>query len=149
MLSLYEWMAMREALDDARGDRVFAHGLFELIHGRGDFARRLDDVTAVLDGVPQRPTRLAKWPVVTLLPFVPQPRRHLTLKPNLMKRTSAHLGFPLEYRSRPNATTYAALMSGVAWLWRQLEAWRPRDLLDIQGFLWLTSREEYEQWLWE
>ena len=66
-----------------------------------------------------------------------------------MKRASAHLGFPLDYQSRPNAKTYAALMSGVAWLWRQLEAWQPRDLIDIQGFLWVTSSDEYEQWPWE
>jgi hypothetical protein len=149
MLALYEWMALREALDDARGGRLLAQGLFELIHGRGDFGRRLEDFTAVLDAVPQRQTRLAKWPVATLFPFVAQPRRHMILKPNLMKRASARLGFPLDYQSRPNANTYAALMSGVAWLWRQLEAWQPRDLIDIQGFLWVTSSDEYEQWPWE
>ena len=128
---------------------MLAEGLFELIHGRGDFGRRLENFTSILDRVPQRQTRLAKWPVATLFPFVAQPRRHMILKPNLMKRAAARLGFPLDYQSRPNASTYAALMSGVAWLWRQLEAWQPRDLIDIQGFLWVTSSDEYEQWPWE
>lgn len=149
MLALYEWMALRDALGDPRGARLLARGLFELIHGPGDFGDRLDDFTAVLNRAPQRQTRLAKWPVATLFPFIAQPRRHLILKPNLMKRASARLGFTLDYRSRPNATTYGAVMSGVAWLWRQLEPWHPRDLIDIQGFLWVTSSDEYEDWPWE
>lgn len=149
MLALYEWMALREALDDARGARMLARGLFDMIHGHGDLGRRLDDFTAVLDGAPQRQTRLAKWPVATLFPFIAQPRRYLILKPNLMKRASSRLGFPLDYRSRPNGITYGHLMSGVARLWRQLEAWRPRDLIDIQGFLWVTSSDEYEDWPWD
>jgi len=149
MLALYEWMALREALEDPKGATLLAGGLFDLIHGSGGFGDRLERFTALLDDVPQRQTRLAKWPVVTLLPFVAQPRRHLIVKPNLMKRAAARLGFDLDYRSRPNGQTYAAVMAAVGALWRQLSAWRPRDLIDIQGFIWATCSEEYETWPWE
>jgi hypothetical protein len=149
MLALYEWMALREALEDPGGARALAAGLFALIHGPGTFGDRLEQFTEVIDRVPQRQTRLAKWPVVTLFPFVAQPRRHLILKPNLMKRAAARFGFDLEYQSRPNARTYAAVMRAVAGLWRELSAWRPRDLIDIQGFIWVTCSEEYEDWPWE
>jgi hypothetical protein len=149
MLALYEWMALREALDDPKGAALLAPGLFQLIHGAGNFGDRLERFTELLDEVPQRQTRLAKWPVVTLFPFVAHPRRHLIVKPNLMKRAAARLGFELDYRSRPNAATYAAVMRAVAALWRDLSAWRPRDLIDIQGFIWATCSEEYETWPWE
>jgi hypothetical protein len=149
MLALYEWMALREALESERGARLLAPGLFELIHGGGPIGERVDRFTALLDEVPQRQTRLAKWPVVTLFPFVAQPRRHMILKPNLMKRAAARLGFELDYRPRPNGETYRALLSYVDWLREELRPWRPRDLIDVQGFLWVTQSDEYADWPWE
>lgn len=149
MLALYEWMALREALADRDGGRALATGLYELLHGDGAFGARLDRFTALLDGLPQRQTRLAKWPVATLFAFVAQPRRRLVVKPRLMKRAAAALSFDLRYRSRPNADTYAAVMELCAWLRRELAPWKPRDLIDIQGFLWVVASEEYEDWPWE
>ena len=149
MLALYEWMALREALTDPRGARALATGLYDLLHGEDPFAQRLGRFTELLDALPQRQTRLAKWPVATLFPFVAQPRAHLILKPRLMKTAAQRLGWDLRYRSRPNAETYQALMQMVTWLRRELAPWRPRDLIDIQGFIWVTSSEEYEDWPWE
>ncbi len=149
MLALYEWMALREALADPGGGRALAIGLYELIYGPGAFGVRLDRFTALLDALPQRQTRLAKWPVATLFPFVAQPRRHLVVKPRLMKRAAERLAFDLRYRSRPNGDSYAAVMELVAWLERELASWRPRDLIDIQGFLWVVASEEYEDWPWQ
>jgi hypothetical protein len=149
MLALYEWMALREALADAAGARLLAPALYDLVHGPGPFGPRLERFTDVIDQVPQRQTRLAKWPVVTLFPFIAQPSRHLIVKPRLIKRAAERLGFPLDYASRPNARTYAALMSYAGWLRGELAAWRPRDLIDIQGFIWVTQSEEYEDWPWE
>jgi hypothetical protein len=149
MLALYEWMALREALADKTGARLLSDSLFSLIHGEGRFETRLDRFATVLDQVPQRQTRLAKWPVVTLFPFVARPASHLILKPRLMKRAADRLGFDLEYASRPNAQTYAAVMRYVSWLRGALSPWRPKDLIDVQGFLWVTCSEEYEDWPWE
>jgi hypothetical protein len=148
MLALYEWMALREALADKTGARLLARGLFSLIHGAGRFDARLERFTAVLDQVPQRQTRLAKWPVATLFPFVARPALYLILKPVMMKRAADRLGFDLAYASRPNAPTYASMMRYVSWLTGALSAWRPRDLIDVQGFLWVTCSEEYEDWPW-
>jgi hypothetical protein len=149
MLALYEWMALREALEDPAGARILAAGLYDLVHGGGPFGARLERFTADLDRVPQRQTRLAKWPVATLFPFVARPRQHLVIKPNLVKRAARRLGFQLPYASRPNAQTYAAVIEYASWLRAELAAWRPRDLIDVQGFLWVTCSEEYEDWPWE
>src|SRR5436190_1590461 len=84
------------------------------------------------------PTRLAKWPVVTLFPFVAQPARHLIVKPRVMKRAAEQLGFDLAYRPQPNATTYATVMRAASLVRDALAPWRPRDLIDVQGFIWVT-----------
>jgi hypothetical protein len=149
MLALYEWMALREALVDRRGGPLIAEGLFDLLHGRDPFGARLERFAATLDEAPQRQSRLAKWPVVTLFCFVAHPREHFILKPRLVKRVAQRYGVELRYRPRPNAETYAALMDFVQWLRSALSSWRPRDLIDVQSFLWVTSSDEYEDWPWE
>ena len=149
MLALYEWMALREALASDMGSRLLSVGFYELVHGAEPFEQRVERFTLVLDSVPQRQTRLAKWPIVTLFPFVARPTRYLIVKPMLMKRAAARLGFDLAYAPRPNGRTYSALASYLAWLRKELASWQPRDVIDLQGFLWVTCSEEYEGWPWE
>jgi hypothetical protein len=149
MLALYEWMALREALIDPVGGYLLATGFYDLIHGAGRFEARIAVFTDLLGQVPQRQTRLAKWPVATLFPFVARPAVHLILKPNTMKRAAVRLGFDLAYGSRPNPQTYAAMMRYISWLRGALAPWHPRDLIDLQGFVWVTCSEEYEHWPWE
>jgi hypothetical protein len=146
MLALYEWMALREALVDPTGARLLATGLYDLVHGRGGHGPRLEAFTALLDRVPQRQSRLAKWPVVTLIPFVARPDRHLIVKPRIIARVAERFGVDLRYRPRPNAETYGAVMSFASWLRDTLGA---RDLIDVQSFLWVIASDEYADWPWE
>jgi hypothetical protein len=149
MLALYEWMALREALASDEGSRLLSAALYELVHGTGPFEQRIERFALILDDVPQRQTRLAKWPIVTLFPFVARPNRYLIVKPMLMKRAAARLAFDLTYAPRPNGRTYAAIASYLTWLRKALASWQPRDVIDLQGFLWVTCSEEYEEWPWE
>jgi hypothetical protein len=149
LLALYEWMALREALTDPDGARRFAPALRELIYGDGPYLDRFEHFVDVVDRLPQRQTRLAKWPVVTLFPFVALPRQHLVVKPNLMKRAAATFGVDLRYASRPNRETYAAVLELADRLDRALAPWEPRDRIDLQGFVWVTHSDEYADWPWE
>jgi len=149
LLALYEHMALRDALRDVRGARDFAPALHQLLHGRGPFGARLEGFTEELDRLPQRQSRLAKWPVVTLFSFLADPSRHLILKPNLTREAARRYGFDLPYRPRPNARTYGALLDFADAIDEALASWRPRDRIDTQGFIWVTCSEEYETWPWE
>ncbi len=73
MLALYEWMALREALEDGAAPACWPAACTTWCTAPGSFGDRLETFTAVLDDVPQRQTRLAKWPVATLIPFAAQP----------------------------------------------------------------------------
>jgi hypothetical protein len=149
LLALYEWMALREALVDPAGAARFAPALYALVHGRGAFGPRFERFVAALDEMPQRQTRIAKWPVVTLFPFLAHPEQHLILKPNLMKRAALRFGADLRYASRPNLETYEATLRFARGLATALATWRPRDMIDIQGFIWVTHSDEYADWPWE
>ena len=149
LLALYEWMGLREALVSRDGARAFAPALRELIYGDGPYLPRFEAFVDTLDGLPQRQTRIAKWPVATLYPFVALSASHLVVKPNLMKRAAAKLGADLRYRTRPNGETYAAVIAFARGVREGLAAWHPRDMIDVQGFLWVTNSDEYADWPWE
>ncbi len=149
LLALYEWMALREALVDPKGARLFAPALHDLIYGRANYQTRFERFADVLDRMPQRQSRLRKWPVVTLFPFIARPAENLILKPNLMKRAAAKMGGELRYASNPNWATYDATLRFAHAIARNLAAWRPRDMIDVQGFIWVTNSDEYAEWPWE
>lgn len=149
LLALYEWMALREALADPAGARRFAPALLELVYGEGAELDRFEAFVDVLDRLPQRQSKLCKWPVATLYPFLARPDRHLVVKPRLMQRAAETLGFDLRYAARPNRTTYRAVLDLARGLQRTLAPWRPRDLIDVQGFVWVTHSDEYADWPWE
>jgi hypothetical protein len=149
LLALYEAIALREAVVDPAGARRFAPALYELIYGPPPFGPRFAAFVDTLATLPQRQSGVAKWPVATLYPFLAHPGEHLIVKPNLMKRAADSLGADLRYAPRPNAVTYAAILELARAVRRGLAAWRPRDMVDVQGFFWVTNSDEYAGWPWE
>jgi predicted methyltransferase len=93
--------------------------------------------------LPRRQTRVLTWPIVTVFGFVAQPKQHFYLKPNVTRRAFEAYGPPFDYRPRPNADTYAKLLSLARKVKRDLASLRPRDMIDIQSFLWIQGSDEY------
>lgn len=143
LLFSFEKMALRDAVRTGPGARRFATGLQRFLHG-GDPPRlafeRWCDVVA---GLPRRQTRVFTWPVVTVFGFLAQPKRHLFLKPNVTRIAARKYGFDFRYASRPNADTYASLLEFARECRRDLADLRPRDLIDVQSFLWVQGSDEY------
>jgi hypothetical protein len=52
-------------------------------------------------------------------------------------------GFDLPYQSRPSWETYGSLLELAARVQRDLRDLRPRDMIDIQSFLWVQGSDEY------
>jgi hypothetical protein len=46
---------------------------------------------------------------------------------------------------RPNAETYGKLLSLARKVKRDLASLRPRDMIDIQSFLWIQGSDEYPE----
>jgi hypothetical protein len=144
LLFSFEKMAVRDAVRTASGARRFAEGLHEWLHGRGSVESRFDAWCEAIAGLPRRQTRVLTWPVVTVFGFLAQPDRHMFLKPNVTRLAAARYGFDFHYRSRPNWTTYSQLLDLAAMVRFDQRDLRPRDLIDIQSFLWVQGSEEYQ-----
>ena len=143
MLFSFEKMALRDALKTTVGLTTFAKGLDDLLYGRRPLEERFEAWVDSVARLPRKQTRVLTWPVVTVFGFIAQPRVHLFLKPNTIRAAARAYGFPLRYASRPSWETYASLLEFARVVRRDLRDLRPRDMIDVQSFLWVLGSDEY------
>jgi hypothetical protein len=146
LLFSFEKMALRDAVKPPGAARAFAEGLYELLHGtRGDEQRRFERWIEVVAGLPRRQTRVLTWPLVTVFGFIALPEKHIFLKPNVTRVAAREYGFDFRYQSRPNWDAYASLLEFAETVRRDQRELRPRDMIDLQSFIWVQGSDEYEE----
>ena len=145
LLFSFEKMALRDAVKSKAGARDFSEGLYDFLHGRGGDQARFERWCDVISGLPRRQTRVLTWPLVTVFGFIALPETHFFLKPMVTRAAAREYGFDFEYRSRPNWDTYSSLLCFSRTVSRDLRDLRPRDMIDIQSFLWVQGSDEYEE----
>jgi hypothetical protein len=144
MIFSFEKMALRDAVKSNAGARAFATGLYEFLHGDGTdeskFARWCETVAAL----PRKQTRVLTWPLVTVFGFIAQPDKHIFLKPLVTKIAAQKYGFDFRYQSKPNWETYSQLLAFAETIRRDLRDLKPRDMIDLQSFMWVQGSTEYD-----
>jgi hypothetical protein len=144
LLFSFEKMALRDAVSSAISARQFVDHLAKWLYARGSESERFATWCDAVATMPRRQTRVLTWPVTTVFGFIARPRVHLILKPNVTRRAAEAYGYPLTYRSVPNSETYLSLLRFARELRHDLRDLRPRDMIDIQSFLWVQGSEEYD-----
>ena len=145
MIFSFEKMALRDAVKSTEGARAFAEGLYEFLHGSGSLEQRFKAWVDTVASLPRKQTRVLTWPLVTVFGFIAQPDVHIFLKPNTTRAAAREYGFGLHYRPRPSWETYSSLLEFAAVVRRDLRDLRPRDMIDIQSFMWVQGSDEYEE----
>lgn len=145
LLFSFEKMALRDAVKEPEGARLFATGLYELAYGTASLERRFERWCTVVGALPRKQTRVLTWPVVTVFGFIARPDVHIFFKPKVTRLAAHEYGFPLRYASRPSWQTYEHLLEFAAIVARDLRDLRPRDQIDIQSFLWVLGSDEYAE----
>ena len=145
LLFSFEKMALRDAVKSSAGAKAFAAGLYDFLHASGSPQRRFERWIGVIGGLPRRQTRVLTWPLVTVFGFIAQPREHFFLKPNVTRTAAREYGADFSYQSRPNWETYRNLLEFASMVALDLRDLRPRDMIDIQSFLWVQGSDEYEE----
>jgi hypothetical protein len=145
MIFSFEKMALRDAVKSPEGARAFAEGLYDFLHGKASLQRRFERWVEIVGALPRRQTRVLTWPLVTVFGFIAQPDVHIFLKPNVTRTAAREYGFDFQYASRPSWTTYASLLEFGASIREDLHDLRPRDMIDIQSFMWVQGSDEYEE----
>lgn len=145
LLFSFEKMALRDAIKPAAGAKAFAEGLFDFLYGRASLENRFEEWCSVVADLPRRQTRVLTWPLLTVFGFLAQPETHFFLKPMVTRAAAREYGFDFQYRSRPNWETYSNLLEFADTVSEDLQDLKPRDMMDIQSFLWVQGSDEYEE----
>ena len=88
-------------------------------------------------------TRVLTWPLLTVFGFIAQPRVHLYLKPTVTRRAALEYGYDFQYRSKPSWETFKSLLDFARTIQREMHDLRPRDMIDVQSFIWVQGSDEY------
>ncbi len=145
LLFSFEKMALRDAVQSAEGARIFAEGLYAFLYNAGKPENKFERLCAAVAHLPKKQSRVLTYPVVTVFPFIAQPKMHIFLKPNVTRRAAERYGFDFQYKSNPSWQTYGNLIEFAAIIRNDLKDLKPRDMIDIQSFIWIQGSDEYEE----
>jgi hypothetical protein len=143
MLHRTQKMALHDAVQQPGDAKLFAKGLYDLIYGGDNDKARFEYFATVLGRLPHDKSAVLCWPVQTIFLFVALPKKHIFVKPNVTKDAAEWSGVSLNYKPRPNWTTYSCVLTLANKLKTALADLEPRDLdmIDIQSFIWATQYE--------
>ena len=87
---------------------------------------------------------MAKWTVVTYLPFLWQPELHMFLKPVVTQDFADRVGhsFVQDYSAQLDGDVYGSLIDLMSTTKRELATLQPRDNIDLQSFVWVVGQYE-------
>jgi hypothetical protein len=143
LLFSFEKMALRDAVRSPAGAKAFSLALFDFLHGEEPPEERFDAWVEAIGHLPRRKTRVLTWPLATVFGFIAEPRVHFFFKPLVTKEAARRYGTELPYSPRPSWSTYRGLLDFVHAVRTDIRDLRPRDMIDLQSFLWIQGSEEY------
>lgn len=141
LLFSFEKMAIRDAVRSISGAAEFSVGLYEFLHGKIVF----DEWCSRLAKLPRKKTRVLSWPIATVFPFLAMPEKHIFLKPKVTREAARVYEFPFQYKAAPSTDIYEGLLRFASKLKNDLTDLQPRDMVDIQSFIWVLGSEEYNE----
>jgi hypothetical protein len=59
------------------------------------------------------------------------------------KRAAEKYGFDFKYKSQPNWETYKSLLDFAKQVEVDTKSLKPKDMIDLQSFIWVMGSEEY------
>ena len=143
LLFSFEKMAIRDAVKQSSGAKIFAEGLFQLLHSKSDLKTRFEDWTAALQQLPRIQTRVVTWPVATVFGFIGNPNEFIFLKPRVTQIAAEVYDFPFQYSSKVKWEVYESMLAFAERIRSDIKGWAPKDMIDLQSFIWVLGSDEY------
>jgi hypothetical protein len=134
-----EKMALKDGLANKDAQRQFAEALYEMLFGQSELESRLESFFRVLEEI-----RSAKWTTATYFLFVMHPDKFMFVKPTVTQYAAELCGFEINYLPQPNWRTYRSVLSFAEYLLSELRQLRPRDMIDVQSFMWCIAPGTYQ-----
>lgn len=124
---------IKQVLSSPQGD-AFLAGAVRFTEG--DTAVGMDQMSAAI-----RAESAPSWPMLTYLPFMWRPDRHMFLKPQVTCDFAYRVGhaFGHDYEQGVVPAVYESLLDLVDETRREIAVLDPRDLIDVQSFIWVVG----------
>lgn len=139
----FEKMALRDAVRSTEGAQIFAEGLYDFLYDEGKSKQKFERWVEAVGRLPKKQSRVLTHPIVTVFSFIAQPMKHIFLKPKVTQAAARAYGFDFHYRSTLIWETYASLLDFAETIRRDLIDLNPRDMIDVQSFIWVLGSDEY------
>jgi len=143
LLFSFEKMALRDAVRTNESAGAFAKGLFEYAYGKDSLQERFESFVDVISKLPRKQTRVLTWPLVTVFGFIAKPSEFIFLKPKVSRIAAEKYKFDFHYRPRPSWEVYQDFLAFANQVRKDLADWKPRDMIDLQSFMWVMGSDEY------
>lgn len=135
-----EKMALKDGLKNQSDQKAFAQALFALLYGDKDLEKRFDCLAKVLDEI-----GAAKWTVATYFLFIVHPDKYMFIKPTITQYASDLCSFEINYKPQLNWLTYDSVLRFSNYLRTEVSELKPRDMIDIQSFMWCITPGTYQE----
>jgi hypothetical protein len=132
-----EKMALKDGLKGTAAKKLFSETLHQLLFGLNDLEARFNTFCNALEEL-----NAAKWTTATYFPFLMFPEKYIFLKPTITKNAAAQSGFEINYRPQLNWITYKRVLGFAEELRKELAALKPRDMIDVQSFMWCVAPDQ-------
>lgn len=129
--SLYEKLAFKDGLKKLNDPKLFARSVFNYLHGEGDLEPRFTSFANVLAQL-----EADKWPIITIFRFFLFPVTDVYIKPNNLQHAAELSRFEINYKPQLNWLTYYSVMAFYQSLADSTADLNPRDMIDVQSFIW-------------
>jgi len=130
-----EKMALKDGLKSDQGKELFSNSLYELLYGSEDIEKRFNQFAVVLEEI-----EASKWTTATYLPFMLYPDRYIFVKPTMTQRCAQSNHYEINYTPKLNWLTYNSILQFSEYLKEELKDLKPKDMIDIQSYIWLIAR---------
>ncbi len=142
LLAVQETIRLNDAFKVKGTAQSCAKSVLDFVDGPS--AETFNALTDCIGGLPAEPgSNVLTWPIVTLLPFLADPKNHMFLKPLMTQRVADVFMFDLLYHSRPSWPTYQRLIQLSEILLNRLRPLGARDYIDVQSFMWIVEGSAY------
>jgi len=131
-----EKMALKDGLENPLARADFATAFYDLLYSPGSFKARFDGFARVLGSIGAN-----KWTTATYFPFIVHPDQYMFVKPTVTQKAAELSAFEINYRPELNWLTYESVLKFSNYLRAELAELKPRDMIDVQSFMWCIAPE--------
>ncbi len=131
-----EKMSLKDGLITVDNQKMFAVTLRDLLYGDQDLRTRFESFATVLEEI-----KASKWTIASYYLFIFFPEKYMFIKPTVTQNTAEICGYDINYKPQLNWLTYKSVLEFSNYLFQEISVLKPRDMIDVQSFMWCISPE--------